>query len=116
MRYRAFPDSRRAKASLMWLIGKCSVRGAMLCRAAKWSIVSIATGEPVGEPENQPAPSRLENGHTPNPTLDSLRRYAAAMGKRLVLTAEDVAEIRARGADGWRAAAKKMAGRKKRTV
>jgi transcriptional regulator with XRE-family HTH domain len=41
---------------------------------------------------DQPALSRLENGHTPNPTLDTLLRYAAALGKRLVLTAEEVAE------------------------
>ena len=46
---------------------------------------------------DQPALSRLENGHTPNPTLDTLWRYAAALGKRLVLMAEDVAEMRARG-------------------
>ena len=46
---------------------------------------------------DQPALSRLENGHTPNPTLDTLWRYSAALGKRLVLTAEDVAETRARG-------------------
>ena len=46
---------------------------------------------------DQPALSRLENGHTPNPTLDTLRRYAAAMGKRLVLTAEDVPETPGRG-------------------
>lgn len=46
---------------------------------------------------DQPALSRLENGRTPNPRLDTLRPYAAALGKRLVLTAEDVAETRARG-------------------
>jgi transcriptional regulator with XRE-family HTH domain len=46
---------------------------------------------------NPPALSRLENGHTPNPTLDTLRRYAAALGKRLVLTGEDAPDMRARG-------------------
>jgi transcriptional regulator with XRE-family HTH domain len=45
---------------------------------------------------DQPALSRLENGHTPNPKLDTLWRYAAALGKPLVLTAEDVPETRAR--------------------
>jgi len=35
---------------LILLIGKCSVCGAILCRAAKSRIVSIATGEPDGEP------------------------------------------------------------------
>jgi transcriptional regulator with XRE-family HTH domain len=44
---------------------------------------------------HQPALSSLENGHTPNPTLDTLGRYAAALGKRL-LTAEDVSDTRGR--------------------
>jgi transcriptional regulator with XRE-family HTH domain len=65
---------------------------------------------------DQPALSRLENGHTPNPTLDTLWRYAAAHDKRLVLTAEVVPDIRGRAANGGRGAAKKMAGRKKRTA
>src|ERR1700688_4565719 len=39
---------------------------------------------------DQPALSRLENGHTTTPTLDTLWRYAAATGKRLVFSAEDV--------------------------
>jgi DNA-binding XRE family transcriptional regulator len=39
--------------------------------------------------------SRLENGRQPNPTVDTLWRYANALGRRLVLThaaAEDRAE------------------------
>jgi hypothetical protein len=55
---------------------------------------------------DQPALSRLENGHTPNPTPDTPRRYAAALGKRLVLTAEEVQETRGRGANGERAVVK----------
>src|SRR5437588_11345646 len=43
---------------------------------------------------DQPALSRLENGHTPNPTLDTLWRHAAAVGKRLVLSAEDFKDTR----------------------
>jgi len=39
---------------------------------------------------DQPALSRLENGHNKNPTLDTLWRYAAAIGKRLVLTTEAI--------------------------
>src|SRR5229473_3508779 len=39
---------------------------------------------------DQPALSRLENGLTRNPTLDTLWRYAAAVGKRLVLSAADI--------------------------
>ena len=34
--------------------------------------------------------SRLENGQNPNPTLDTLWRYAAAVGRRLVLKTERI--------------------------
>src|SRR6266849_4225810 len=37
---------------------------------------------------DQPALSRLENGHNKNPTLDTLWRYAAAVGRRRILTTE----------------------------
>jgi len=57
---------------------------------------------------DQPALSRLENGHTPNPTLDTLWRYAAATGKRFVLSAEDIPDRRP--------APKKTAARKKKTA
>jgi transcriptional regulator with XRE-family HTH domain len=49
---------------------------------------------------DQPALSRLENGHTPNPTLDTLWRYAAAAGKRLALSAEDIPDTRPSGREG----------------
>jgi transcriptional regulator with XRE-family HTH domain len=39
---------------------------------------------------DQPALSRLENGHNPNPTIETLWKYAAALGKRLVLSTEDL--------------------------
>jgi DNA-binding XRE family transcriptional regulator len=39
---------------------------------------------------DQPALSRLENGHNKNPTLDTLWRYGAAVGRRLVLTTEPI--------------------------
>jgi transcriptional regulator with XRE-family HTH domain len=39
---------------------------------------------------DQPALSRLENGHNKNPTLDTLWRYAAAVGQRLILTTEAI--------------------------
>src|SRR6266446_6687630 len=51
---------------------------------------------------DQPALSRLENGHTQNPTLDMLWRYAAAVGKRLVLSAEDIQDTRAAPSDARR--------------
>jgi DNA-binding XRE family transcriptional regulator len=35
--------------------------------------------------------SRLENGRQPNPTIDTLWRYASAVGKQLVLTHADSA-------------------------
>ena len=43
---------------------------------------------------DQPALSRLENGHNKNPTLDTLWRYAAAVGRRLVLTTEPFRDMR----------------------
>ena len=43
---------------------------------------------------DQPALSRLENGHNKNPTLDTLWRYAAAVGRRLVLTTEVIRDTR----------------------
>jgi hypothetical protein len=65
---------------------------------------------------DQPALSRLENGHTPNPTLDTLWRYAAAVGKRLVLTAEDIENTRAAPSNARRPPPKKAAARKKSTA
>ncbi len=35
---------------------------------------------------DQASLSRLENGHQPNPTVDTLWRYARAVGRRLVLS------------------------------
>jgi DNA-binding XRE family transcriptional regulator len=47
---------------------------------------------------DQPALSRLENGRNTNPTLDTLWRYAAAVGRRLVLTTKAIRDTRpARG-------------------
>lgn len=43
---------------------------------------------------DQPALSRLENGHCPNPTMDTLWRYAAAVGQRLVLGSEEIEDTR----------------------
>src|SRR5580698_7798782 len=64
MRYRALPDSSRAKASLILLIGKCSVCGVTLWREAKSSIVANATGEPAGEPEMLCCPKMSEKAAT----------------------------------------------------
>ncbi len=43
---------------------------------------------------DQPALSRLENGHNKNPTLDTLWRYAAAVGRRLVLATKAIRDTR----------------------
>jgi DNA-binding XRE family transcriptional regulator len=43
---------------------------------------------------DEPALSRLENGHNKNPTLDTLWRYAAALARRLVLTTEPIVDTR----------------------
>jgi DNA-binding XRE family transcriptional regulator len=65
---------------------------------------------------DQPALSRLENGHTQNPTLDTIWRYAAALGKRLVLFADDIQDTRppAPPSNGGRAVVKKAPTRKKK--
>ena len=65
---------------------------------------------------DQPALSRLENGHTPNPTLDTLWRYAAATGKRLVLSAEDILDTRPPPSKAARPVPKKATARKKKTA
>jgi hypothetical protein len=47
---------------------------------------------------DQQALSRLETRHSKNPTLDTLWLYAAAVGRRLVLTTEAIGDTRpARG-------------------
>jgi DNA-binding XRE family transcriptional regulator len=43
---------------------------------------------------DQPALSRLENGHNKNPTLDTLWRYAAAVGQRLILATVAIRDTR----------------------
>ena len=63
---------------------------------------------------DQPALSRLENGHTPNPTLDTLWRYAAAAGKRLVLSAEDIPDTRSVKSNARRSPSKNAAARKRK--
>jgi hypothetical protein len=65
---------------------------------------------------DQPALSRLENGHTQNLTIDTLWRYAAAVGKRLVLSAEDIQPARPVPPDASRPVRKKPPARKKRTA
>ena len=65
---------------------------------------------------DQPALSRLENGHTRNPTLDTLWRYAAALGKRLVLSTEDIPDTRPAPAKAGRPVAKKGPAGKKKTA
>ena|SRR5215472_10134150 len=89
-------------------------KGSVFCSARytglKLAVVSAHCGI------DQPALSRLENGRTPNPRLDTLRPYAAALGKRLVLTAEDVPETWALRANGGHAVVKKMAAREKGTA
>jgi transcriptional regulator with XRE-family HTH domain len=56
--------------------------------------------------------SRLENGQNPNPTLDTLWRYAAALGKRLVLDATDITPTRAPVTNAVPRAKGKRVGRK----
>jgi DNA-binding XRE family transcriptional regulator len=53
---------------------------------------------------DQPALSRLENGHNKNPTLDTLWRYAAAVGRRLLLSTEAIRDTRSANAKKKRTA------------
>jgi len=63
---------------------------------------------------DQPALSRLEKGHSPNPTVDTLWRYAAALGKRLVMSTEDMKIRRSGRSIAGRTRRRKVAvGRKK---
>ncbi|HVC96110.1 MAG TPA: helix-turn-helix domain-containing protein [Pirellulales bacterium] len=41
--------------------------------------------------------SRLESGHQANPTLDTLCRYATALGKRILWVLDDVPEVGEKG-------------------
>jgi transcriptional regulator with XRE-family HTH domain len=65
---------------------------------------------------DQPALCRLENGHTRNPTLDTLWRYAAAVGRRLVLSVEEIESTRPLAAplNSSRASVKKVSTRRKK--
>jgi DNA-binding XRE family transcriptional regulator len=65
---------------------------------------------------DQPALSRLENGHTQNPTLETLWRYAAAVGKRLVLYAEDIQDTRPVPSKSGRPLPKKATAKKRTTA
>jgi hypothetical protein len=65
---------------------------------------------------DQPALSRLENGHNPNPTVDTLWRYAAALGKRLVLSTEDVQDTHVAAPKAERPRSKRATARKKKTA
>jgi DNA-binding XRE family transcriptional regulator len=48
--------------------------------------------------------SRLENGRQPNPTVDTLWRYARAVGRQLVLTHSDAVATERRNGKGARSA------------
>jgi transcriptional regulator with XRE-family HTH domain len=49
---------------------------------------------------DEPALSRLENGRNANPTVETLWKYAAALGKRLVLSTEDLGTAGPEAPDG----------------
>jgi len=56
--------------------------------------------------------SRLETGRQPNPTIDTLWRYARAIGRRVVLTHSDMEPRSNDRANGTKARAKKARARK----
>ncbi|OAI38733.1 hypothetical protein AYO40_06445 [Planctomycetaceae bacterium SCGC AG-212-D15] len=57
----------------------------MLREEAGLSLTAVAERSGI----DKSALSRLENGHQPNPTFDTIVRYAAALGKRVLCTLED---------------------------
>ncbi|MGH7193761.1 MAG: helix-turn-helix domain-containing protein [Candidatus Saccharimonadales bacterium] len=61
-------------------------------QAARLTLAEVAQRCGIDEP----ALSRLENGHNKNPTIDTLWRYAAAVGQRLVLNTETIHDTRPR--------------------
>lgn len=65
---------------------------------------------------DQPALSPLENGHSPNPTVDTLWRYAAALGKRLVMSTEEIKNSPPAPATPGRTGRRKVAIRRKKTA
>jgi len=65
---------------------------------------------------DQPALSRLENGHSPNPTVDTLWRYAAGLGKRLVMSTENIKNRRPAPSNAGRSGRRKLAVSRKKTA
>jgi hypothetical protein len=89
------------------------LQGLKACReAAGLSLADVSARCGI----DQAALSDLESGHTRNPTLDALWRYAAGVGKRLVLAAEDIKDTRAAPSKARPPQTKKSASRKKRTA
>jgi DNA-binding XRE family transcriptional regulator len=78
--------------------------------AAALTLADVATRCGIDES----ALARLENGTAENPTLDTLWRYAAAVGKRLVLSAEDIQDTRPGASNAERPVPKKSPARKKK--
>ena len=78
-------------------------------KAAGLSLSDLATRCGI----DQPALARLEKGDTQNLTLDLLWRYAAATGKRLLLSTKDVPDTRP-ASQTRRSPAKKTNGKKMR--
>jgi len=60
------------------------------CEAAGLTLAEVPRRCGIDQPDR----SRLETGHNKHPTLDTLWRYAAAVGSRLVLTTEAVRDTR----------------------
>ena len=56
-------------------------------QAAKLTLAAVSKHTGI----NQASLSRLENGRQPNPTVDTLWRYAHAVGRELVLTHSETA-------------------------
>jgi len=68
-----------------WELRQTLLRLKSLREAAGLSLADVSERTGI----DRAALSRLENGITPNPTINTLTRYAEALGKRLVVTVQD---------------------------
>jgi DNA-binding phage protein len=80
-----FPPSRTAPPALAHALAELRAERERM----GLSLADVAARSGLG----RSALSRLENGLVPNPTLDTLDRYAAALGKRLALVVRDIEPV-----------------------
>lgn len=76
-----FPPARTASAELMVVVDAMRAER----QRRDLSLADVAERSGLG----RAMLCRLENGQVPNPTVDTLRRYASALNKRLAMAVRD---------------------------